>query len=102
MRIVNIKPFAMIFFIVSLSFGVFAEDEGIEEVVVTGSYIKRSTADSPSPLSIINREEMDAIGAVEIKDVVANMTYQSGNISSSNVYSGGDSSSGNTTVDIRA
>ena len=101
MRILNIKPFAMIFFVVSLSFGVFAKDEGIEEVVVTGSYIKRSTADSPSPLSIINREEMDAIGAVEIKDVVANMTYQSGNISSSNVYSGGDSSSGNTNVNLR-
>ena len=84
------------------TFGAFAAtDETIEEIVVTGSYIKRNTADSPSPLSVINREDMDAIGAVEIKDVVATMTYQSGNIAQSNVYNGGDSSTGNTNINLR-
>ena len=82
------------------AFGAIAESE-IEEVIVTGSYIKRSTADSPSPLSVINREELDAIGAVEIKDIIATMTYQSGNIANSNVYSGGDSGTGNSNVNLR-
>lgn len=75
--------------------------EVIEEVIVTGSYLKRSTADSPSPLSVIDREEIDAIGATEIKDVIANMTYQSGNFVASNVYNGGDSSNGQTNVNLR-
>ena len=44
---------------------------------------------------------MDAIGMVEIKDIVQAMTYQSGNIAQSNVYSGGDSSSGNTNINLR-
>ncbi|MCZ6854486.1 MAG: TonB-dependent receptor plug domain-containing protein, partial [Gammaproteobacteria bacterium] len=78
-----------------------AEDDVIEEIIVTGSYIKRTTADSPSPLSVVSREDMDAIGVVEIKDVIATMTYQSGNIGQSNVYNGGDSSTGNTNINLR-
>ena len=31
------------------------DGEDIEEVVVTGSYLKRSAADSPSPLSVVTR-----------------------------------------------
>ncbi len=84
------------------TFGAVAETADIiEEIVVTGSYIKRSTADSPSPLSVVTREDMDAIGMVEIKDIVATMTYQSGNIGQSNVYNGGDSGTGNTNVNLR-
>ena len=82
-------------------FAVSAIAEEIEEVVVTGSYIKRSTADSPSPLSVINREELDAIGAMELKDVVNTMTYQSGNIANNNVYSGGDNGTGNSNINLR-
>lgn len=84
---------------VFFAFDVAAED--IEEVIVTGSYIKRNTADSPSPLSVISREDLDAIGALEIKDVVSTMTYQSGNIAASNVYSGGDSGTGNSNINLR-
>ena len=82
-------------------FAVSSIAEEIEEVVVTGSYIKRSTADSPSPLSVINREELDAINAVELKDVVNTMTYQSGNIANTNAYSGGYSGTGNSNINLR-
>ena len=97
--------FLRYFILLSLGFvtsgAVAATDEVIEEVIVTGSYIKRTTADSPSPLSVVSREDMDAIGVVEIKDVIATMTYQSGNIGQSNVYNGGDSSTGNTNINLR-
>ena len=39
-----------------------ADGEVIEEVVVTGSYLKRIAADSPSPLSVI--------GAAQIEDLL--------------------------------
>lgn len=101
MKLSNRYSRVFILSILSLfAFGAIAEDT-MEEVVVTGSYIKRNTADSPSPLSVINREEMEAIGAIEIKDVVNTMTYQSGNIANSNVYSGGDSGTGNSNINLR-
>ena len=73
-----------------------AEEEGaIEEVVVTGSYLKKTTADSPSPLSVISRADIEEIGAMDIKDIVRNLTYASGSLGgSSSPFFGGDSSTG--------
>jgi iron complex outermembrane receptor protein len=85
----------------TLSFNATAEEE-IEEVVVTGSYLKRSPEDSPSPLSVLNKSDLDAIGATDIKDVVRNLTFNSGSIGgASNAFSGGDSSTGNASVNLR-
>lgn len=47
----------------------------IEEIVVTGSYLKKATADSPSPLSVIDKADLDEIGAVDVKDVINSLTY---------------------------
>ena len=45
---------------------VLAQDEGvIEEIVVTGSYLRRTTADSPSPLSVVTKADIDELGAVD-------------------------------------
>ncbi|MDC0996195.1 TonB-dependent receptor plug domain-containing protein, partial [Pseudomonadales bacterium] len=42
------------------------------------------------------------IGATDIKDVVSNMTFNSGSIGgSANAFSGGDSSTGNANVNLR-
>ncbi len=76
--------------------------EGIEEVIVTGSYIKRSTEDSSSPLSVITKADLDAIGATDLKDVVTNLTFNSGSIGgAANAFSGDDSSTGNANVNLR-
>ena len=43
----------------------------IEEIVVTGSYIRRqSQFDVPSPLTTVTRDDLDALGANEIGDVL--------------------------------
>ena len=73
----------------------------VEEIVVTGSYIRRDAADSPSPLSVIDRGQMDEIGAVTISQVVNTMTYNSGSTNYTNAFSGGDSSTGNTNINLR-
>lgn len=81
---------------------VLAQDEGvIEEIVVTGSYLRRTTADSPSPLSVVTKADIDELGAVDVKDVVNTLTFNSGNISQSSAFFGGDNSTGNTNVNLR-
>lgn len=56
------------------------QDTGvIEEVIVTGSYIRRkSQADSPNPIAIIGGDTMDAIGAGNFADVVQTLTINNG------------------------
>ena len=43
------------------------EEELIEEVVVTGSRIQRAVSDAPSPVTVINSEdlELSGLGCVE-------------------------------------
>ncbi|WP_168190420.1 TonB-dependent receptor plug domain-containing protein [Luteithermobacter gelatinilyticus] len=51
----------------------------IEEVVVTGSYIKRkSQEDSPSPLNILGRSDISAQGLNTVGDIARNFTFASG------------------------
>ncbi len=80
---------------------VLAQEGPIEEVVVTGSYIRRTTADSPSPLSVIDRTQIESIGAVEVADIVNRMTYNSGSTNVTNAFSGDDNSTGETNINLR-
>ena len=52
------------------------EDEAIEEVVVTGTYIKRQNqADLASPLATVGIEDMEANGWTDLEDVAETLTY---------------------------
>ena len=54
-------------------------DQVIEEVIITGSYIRRATqADSPAPLSTITQEDLIALGVNEISDVIERLTINTG------------------------
>jgi outer membrane receptor for ferrienterochelin and colicin len=56
-----------------------ANDDGpIEEIVVTGSYIQRSTFDSSSPLDLIGQEDFAKNGAMSVKDIAQQLTYNLG------------------------
>lgn len=55
-----------------------APDQPVEEVVVTGSYIERSSFDSPSPLDVVGQEEFAKQGAISVKDLAQNLTYNMG------------------------
>ena len=54
------------------------QEEAIEEVVVTGTFLKRSAADSPSPLSVMTSADIEDIGAVDVAEVIASMPWNSG------------------------
>ncbi len=57
---------------------VWAEEGVIEEIVVTGSYIKRSSFDSPSPLDLIGQEDFEKSGAVSVAQLMQNLPYNLG------------------------
>lgn len=50
----------------------------LEEIAVTGSYIRREGYNSPSPLQVIGREEMGAQGASNITDIVKYVAANTG------------------------
>ena len=47
---------------------VWSEDEKIEEVVVTGSYIKRSSFEGTKPIQVIDQEAIRRSGAAQPVD----------------------------------
>ncbi len=61
-----------------LSAPVVAQDVEIEEVVVTGSFIRGSALDAPSPVQVVDRDSIEAQGAAIIWDVIKNLEVNSG------------------------
>jgi iron complex outermembrane receptor protein len=55
-----------------------ADDEDVEEVIVTGSRIKRSNLDSSKPLEIISEDAIERTGLNNIGDVLQNITSSDG------------------------
>ena len=55
-----------------------ADDEEIENIIVTGSYIKRTQSNMASPIQIIDNEDFREIGASTLPDMVNTLTINSG------------------------
>ena len=66
--------------LLSANSGLAQNDEPtVEEVIVTGSYIRRSEGFSvASPITQISAEDLDAEGTVNMAQVVQNMTFNNG------------------------
>ena len=62
----------------ALAINVFAAEQAMEEVVVTGSYIKSSPTDGATPIDVISRDNIDQMGAMSISDITRNLTVNSG------------------------
>ena len=50
----------------------------VEEIVVTGSYIKRDNFDSPSPVAVIDQLEIQASATSNMADIIFNMPQNLG------------------------
>ena len=56
-----------------------ADDEQIELIMVTGSFVRRSeNFSSPSPLAVVDSVAIDAIGAKSIGDITQTLTINTG------------------------
>ncbi|MCW8193763.1 TonB-dependent receptor [Proteobacteria bacterium 005FR1] len=75
-------------------------DAAIEEILVTGSYIKGSPTDAPSPVQSIDRSSIEQSGAALITDVIKDLEVNSGSID--NPGSGGPSqTAGTASINLR-
>lgn len=60
------------------SFDAVAEEDEIEEVVVTGSLIKRDNFDSSSPVQVLDDLELQAEATPSLGEILANQTFNYG------------------------
>lgn len=86
----------------SLSLQVTAQqnDVEIEEVVVTGSYIRGTPLDAPSPVTTVDRASIEAQGAAQIWDVIKNLEINSGSFTNEGAGEN-DGLSGTANVNLR-
>jgi iron complex outermembrane receptor protein len=76
-----------------------AEQEAKTEVItVTGSLIGRKEVDSPSPVSVVDKEKLDAAGITNVGDILQKIPAQGNAINAQN-NNGGD---GSTRVNLRS
>ena len=91
---------AIILATVSLQVAAQQDDPEVEEVLVTGSYIRGTPLDAPSPVTTVDRTSIEAQGAAQIWDVIKNLEINSGSFT--NEGSGeGAGLSGTANVNLR-
>lgn len=85
----------------AVSLSAIAQAPEIEEVLVTGSFIRGSPLDAPSPVTVIDRNSIEAQGASAIWDVIRNLEVNQG--SDTNVSGSPDASQlqGTASVNLR-
>jgi iron complex outermembrane recepter protein len=86
--------------LVPFSSSIYAEEQELEEVVVTGSYLKRNAADSPSPLSVVTSADIEDIGAADVAEIVQAMPWSSGSQTRASTFQGGGAD-GRSSLNLR-
>ena len=81
-----------------LSIDVLSQD--VEEIVITGSYLKGSPTDGASPIEVIDRETIENIGATSIADITRNLSANSGSENNSDSFTQG-ATQGTSNVNLR-
>jgi outer membrane receptor protein involved in Fe transport len=78
----------------------FAQEDAemVEEVIVTGSRIKRADLDSSSPVTVLTAEDMQATGITDVGDLLQRLPAMSGSPIGTTTNNGG---SGAVLVDLR-
>jgi len=56
----------------------FAQDDQIEEIVVTGSHIRRTEYEGRAPIQIVDAEAIELIGAAQPVEILSQLTVNSG------------------------
>ena len=62
------------------------EEDAIEEIVVTGSLIKGTPADTASPVSVIDRSDLEDLGDPSLVELIRNLGVASGNLGETNQF----------------
>lgn len=76
------------------------DEKSVEEVVVTGSYIKGSATNGASPVDIVSRDTIEDLGATTVADITAYLTVDSGSENNADSFTSG-SIQGTSNVNLR-
>ena len=76
-------------------------DEILEEITVTGSYIKGSSTTGALPVVVVGRNEIELLGSPTTADIVNNMTINTGSENQSNALGGQNRNTGTANVNLR-
>ncbi len=74
------------------------DDEVIEEIITTGSRIKRADLDSASPVTVLKREDILATGVTDVGNLIQKMPSMSGSPIGTTTNNGGN---GEVQIDLR-
>ena len=78
----------------------YAQDLDIEEVVITGSYLKSNPGDEALPVQVLERDYIDGIGANSLSDVISKLSISSGAENQADSFTQG-STQGTANVNLR-
>ena len=80
-----------------------AEEGVIEEIVVTGSFIRGTPEDAALPVEVMSREDLEDVGNPTITEMIRNLGVANGNLGETNQFnaSGGQGNEGVTTINLR-
>lgn len=81
---------------------VYAQDQGIEEVVVTGSFIRRTEGfKSSSPLTQVSADDIANFGTPNIGDVISSLTFNNGTPTSANILNSTAATAETQSINLR-
>ena len=78
-----------------------ASDEVIEEIVTTGTLLRGSSTTGALPISVVDRGELEALGAPTTTDIVNDLVINSGSENRSNALGGQNRNTGTANVNLR-
>ncbi len=99
-------PLWLIFYLMTI-FGsgsqVALAQEAIEEVVVTGSFIRGTPEDAALPVDVLSRADLEDVGDPSLIEMVRNLGVTSGNLGETNQFDtrGGQANEGVTAINLR-
>ena len=85
----GIKAVLFLFVMMGLSVAGLAQDEAIEEIVVTGSHIKGTHADESLPVTTLSRDDLAYEGSPSIIELIKNLSFSQGSDGESDPYQAG-------------
>jgi iron complex outermembrane receptor protein len=78
-----------------------AQDEVVEEIIVTGSHIRKDTFSSSSPISVLDSSTIEGVGATNIGDLIARVPSVVSAVDGSSANVNEPSNSGLNTTALR-
>jgi outer membrane receptor protein involved in Fe transport len=80
-----------------------AQEQEVEEIVVTGSFIKGTPEDAALPVDVLTRTDLEDVGNPSLIEMVRNLGVTSGNIGETNQFDtrGSQAAEGTTAINLR-